>query len=73
MSRLVQASAGLPPQLASIKPIGTCSCFRMERPKKYATAEKLRAESGLQIDQRDVFGFLNGKSDASWPTRSRRI
>ena len=46
-SRLIHAATGVPPHVESISPIGTCSCFTRSRAKKYATAEKSVAVSGV--------------------------
>src|SRR5271157_2825553 len=48
---LVHASAGVPPQLESMSPIGTCSLSSSCLAKKYATAENVAAVSGVQAAQ----------------------
>ena len=48
-SRLIHASIGVPPQVLSINPIGTCSRWFNSLPKKKAIAEKSAADSGVEV------------------------
>src|SRR3954452_15245520 len=49
--KLVQASAGVPPQVESISPTVTFCFSEIARPKKYATAEKVAAVCGVHVVQ----------------------
>ena len=48
---LVQDSAGVPPQLELIIPIGTCNFLNNSLAKKYADALKFLVSSGLETFQ----------------------
>ena len=51
MSRLVQASAGVPPQVESMRPMGTC-CFLLEvAGEEVGDGGEALAVSGVHCDQ----------------------